>query len=118
MRTFLLAILATILTVSWQSSHAKMAIAFDDPDTQGIDLLIVDGGPYDLDDVPGVIEFCGETPPLLVCAIGISTHAEGTATVPQLSMNINFIRYTGGQAGCHGDRYRLQCQRRNRFYHH
>ena len=60
MRACLLAALILMPTLFWESAQAKFALAFDDPATQGIDLLIEDQGPYDLADAPGIIEFCAE----------------------------------------------------------
>ncbi len=96
MRTFLLAALILMLALFWESAQAKFALAFDDPATQGIDLLIEDQGPYDLADAPGIIEFCAETGPLLTCTTGVSKPAEGTVSAPELALNVNFIRYIAG----------------------
>lgn len=92
----LMAGLALMLTVSWQSAHAQFALGFDDPNTQGVDLTIEDNGPYDLNEILGVIEFCAENGPLLTCTRGASKPAEGSATLPVLILKINFLRYTAG----------------------
>jgi len=84
-----------MLATSWQPARAEFALAFDDLDTTGVDIIIEDGSTFDLDDIPGAIEYCHSSLNFVTCTAATSKPAAGTASRPEMGLNVEFIKYTG-----------------------
>ncbi len=90
---FLLLVPLVLLPVN--DAEAAFAIAIDDPATQGIDIIVEDNGDFDVGQATGSIESCIEQGSLATCVTAISKPVEGTATLPQITLNVEFLSYSG-----------------------
>ena len=79
------------------SAQANLVLKIDDPTTDRTEVEVEDEGALDLaDGVIGVVEYCTESGAFnATCIMAISKPAEGTASLPQLLLNIDFLSWTG-----------------------
>jgi len=92
MRTLFLTALAVVLTLCWGSAHAEFAIAIDDPTTQGVDIVVEDNGPGDINPLMSIVQYCPLLSDLETCVTGYSKDRRGTAEMPKLSLAVAYIK--------------------------
>jgi len=97
MRIFSLIILTLLLAMATQSAQAKLVLVFDDPSTEGQDLVIEDNGPFDDNTFEGAISYCVPAGANFPCAQGFSKGEGGlgSAEAPQLQLQAGPMRWNG-----------------------
>jgi hypothetical protein len=92
---FIFSGMALALALASGSANAELALKFDDPETAGVDFLIRDGEPDDLNPAPGVIDVIIESENGLSVTAAASSSLD-QADSQQLRMSIELLEYSRG----------------------
>lgn len=95
MRALILAATALMFATSSQPARAEFALAFDDPTTNGIDIIVEDNSSWDLVSAAGIIDYCNEQGSFVTCTTATSKPEKGSGSMPAMTVNVNFLRYAG-----------------------